>query len=196
MDEQGERSKKRLKSMVVGRKKAPNILISGTPGTGKTTLCQKIVEELSGSREVDYLSIGQYAKDNGFVLEYDEQYKCDIIDEDKVLDSLEPKMSDPDSNVTVLIEHLNPDLFPERWFDAVFVCRSSTENLFDRLKSRGYDGVKLQDNVQCEIFGTILEEAQESYRPEFVHELKSDNEDEMEDNVARVLKFVQEWKCV
>jgi Predicted nucleotide kinase (related to CMP and AMP kinases) len=40
---------------------------------------------------------------------------------------------------------------------------------------RGYKGKKLEDNVQCEIFQVLLEEARESYKQEIVYELPSNS---------------------
>ena len=59
---------------------------------------------------------------------------------------------------------------------------------------RGYTGKKLQDNVQCEIFQTILEEAKESYKEEIVHELPSNTPEDMEDNLDKVVEWVNQWK--
>lgn len=59
--------------------------------------------------------------------------------------------------------------------------------------SRGYSGKKLTENVECEIFQTILEEARESYRKEIVHELKSDTPDDMETNLEQIEQWVQQW---
>ena len=55
-------------------------------------------------------------------------------------------------------------MFPERWFDLVLVLRCNNTILYDRLQSRQYSGRKLEENVQAEIFQTILDEAKESYR--------------------------------
>ena len=59
---------------------------------------------------------------------------------------------------------------------------------------RGYDEKKLENNMQCEIFQTILEEARESYKPEIVHELPSNNPDDMENNLERILQWIELWK--
>ena len=40
-----------------------NILICGTPGTGKSTLAEKVVEETGWK----LVNVGQYAKDNGHI---------------------------------------------------------------------------------------------------------------------------------
>lgn len=35
-----------------------------------------------------------------------------------------------------VVDYHSCELFPERWFDAVFVLRTDTKHLFDRLKAR------------------------------------------------------------
>ena len=59
--------------------------------------------------------------------------------------------------------------------------------------SRGYSEKKLTENVECEIFQTILEEARESYRKEIIHELESNTPDEMETNVDQIEQWMQQW---
>jgi len=187
-------NKKRVKtSKSDDKKKAPNLLISGTPGTGKTTLCKKIAEKYKGQIEV--VNIGEFAKENGFLGDFDEDYQCPELDEDRVVDHLETRMSDPASVTTMVIDHHGTEFFPERWFDAVFVLRTDNTILYDRLNSRGYTGKKLEDNMQCEIFQTILDEARESYREEIVHELQSQTECDLESNAERIVGWINQWKA-
>ena len=91
------------------------------------------------------------------------------------------------------MEHHVTDIFPERWFDLVLVLRCSNTLLYDRLGQRGYQGKKLEENVQCEIFQTVLEEAKESYREEVVVELQSNTEQELEENLVRTKAWVDQW---
>ena len=93
----------------------------------------------------------------------------------------------------VVVDHHASDFFPERFFDIVFVLRADTTLLYDRLKTRGYNEAKLQENVQCEIFQTLLDEARDSYAPERVHELKSDSDQDREENVARIRAWIEQW---
>ena len=58
---------------------------------------------------------------------------------------------------------------------------------------RGYSGKKLTDNVECEIFQTILEEARESYKKDIVHELPSNTPDELETNLEQIEAWVRQW---
>lgn len=65
--------------------------------------------------------------------------------------------------------------------------------LFLLLFLRGYKGKKLTENVECEIFQTILEEARESYRNEIVHELQSDSPEQLETNLEQIEAWIQQW---
>jgi adenylate kinase len=61
-----------------------------------------------------------------------------------------------------------------------------------RLFYSGYTGRKLKENVECEIFQTILEEARDSYSAEIVHELPSNTPDDMESNLSRILDWLKQ----
>jgi adenylate kinase len=60
--------------------------------------------------------------------------------------------------------------------------------------SRGYHDEKLQENLDAEIFGVLLEEARESYDEEIVVELNSEKDDDVEANCARISQWVENWK--
>jgi len=164
---------------------APNILVTGTPGVGKSTLCSQL-SQLTG---LNWIDISKVAKENNCLEEYDEIYKCPVLDEDKLLDGLEEVMSAGGN----IVDYHSCEFFPERWFDIVFVLRTDNTTLYDRLTSRGYSGKKLEDNVECEIFQIILEEAQKSYREEIVHELQSTTDEQMQQNLTQICAWLQNW---
>lgn len=60
-------------------------------------------------------------------------------------------------------------------------------------KHRKYNEAKLTENIDAEIMQVILEEARESYEPEIVIELQSDNADEVESNVERIKTWYEAW---
>ena len=53
----------------------------GTPGTGKTTLGQEVAQRLG----MQYINVGDVAKDKELYEGWDEEYQCPILDEDKVM---------------------------------------------------------------------------------------------------------------
>lgn len=76
----------------------------------------------------------------------------------------------------------------------VLLDNSDNTTLHDRLKSRGYGEKKLRDNLECEIFQTILDEARDSYDTQIVHELRSDTDKDLKENISRIVRWVKQWK--
>lgn len=58
---------------------------------------------------------------------------------------------------------------------------------------RGYSAKKLQNNIQCEIFQTLLEEAMESYDSNIVHELRNETFADMERNISQISDWIDQW---
>ncbi|XP_060064066.1 adenylate kinase isoenzyme 6-like [Ylistrum balloti] len=172
---------------MAARAHGPNILITGTPGTGKSTLAAELCQRAA----LNYVNVGDVAKQGDLYEGWDHIYNCQMIDEDRVIDELEEKMGQGGN----IVDYHSCEFFPERWFDIVFVLRTDNSILYDRLESRGYTGKKLEDNVQCEIFQTILEEARDSYKEEIVHELFSNTPEELEDNLEKVLSWIEHWNA-
>jgi len=162
---------------------SPNILITGTPGTGKSTLA----EEVATKTGLHFISVGQLAKDEQLYDGFDAEYGCPVLDDDRVIDELEDRMSEGGC----VVEYHSCEFFPERWFDIVFVLRTDNTILYQRLENRGYTGKKLQENIECEIFQTILEEARDSYQADIVHELISNSPSDMEENLAKITEWIQ-----
>ncbi|PKY05357.1 DUF1671-domain-containing protein [Aspergillus campestris IBT 28561] len=166
---------------------SPNVIITGTPGVGKTVHCEQIAQD-TGLR---HLSINQVAKDRGCFESYDEELETWVVDEDKLLDAIEEEVLQGG----YLIDWHACDLFPKSWIDLVVVLRCpSTSILYDRLSTRGYKQEKLQENMDAEIFGVLVEEAREAYDEEIVVELNSEKDDDVDNNCARISSWVERWK--
>jgi len=166
---------------------SPNVVITGTPGVGKTVHCEQLAQE-TGLR---HLSINQIAKQRECHEGFDEELKSYIVDEDKLLDTIEADVM----NGGCLIDWHVCDLFPKSWIDLVVVLRCpSTSILYDRLSTRGYSDRKLQENLDAEIFEVLLDEARSSYDEEIVVDLTSENDEDIENNCARIMAWIDAWK--
>ena len=64
------------------QKAAPVILITGTPGTGKTTHAQLVAEQ--SPVPLRHISVGDLVKEKNLYEEYDDEWQSYIVDEDKV----------------------------------------------------------------------------------------------------------------
>ena len=58
----------------------PNIIITGTPGTGKTSHCELLAERTG----LKHISVNQVVKDRECHEGWDEEYQSWVVDEDKV----------------------------------------------------------------------------------------------------------------
>lgn len=147
----------------------PNILVTGTPGTGKSTLSQDLAAEL-GLRHID---VGEFAKERDLLADHNTELNFHYMHEDAVLDALEPIMKDGG----VILDHHSSDWFPERWIQVVVILRATTEALFDRLEARKYPKAKLDANIQAEIMQVSRDEAVESYPKAKYIELDSSSDE-------------------
>jgi adenylate kinase len=58
---------------------------------------------------------------------------------------------------------------------------------------RGYMGRKLQNNMECEIFQVLLEDAHEFYNVDIVQALPSNTIEDMSNNVEILSGLIRAW---
>ena len=129
-------------------KQGPVIIITGTPGTGKSTHAQLLVEE--SPVLLQHINVGQMVKDKGFHHGFDEQWQSYTVDEDKVRINYSPSLNPHYPGIIQLLDELEPlasaggiildwhtcEIFPERWADLVVVLRCNHTMLWERLEKR------------------------------------------------------------
>lgn len=141
-----------------------------------------------------HLNVGEIIKQHKCYEGRDEELDTNILDEDKLLDLMEPMVDEAgEEGVGCVVDFHMCEIFPERWFDLVLVLRTGTEVLFDRLTSRGYSERKRSENMDCEIMQIVLEAARESYDASIVHEVPSNTLEDMESSVERVRQWTDQW---
>lgn len=109
----------------------PNILITGTPGTGKSTLAAALARS-TGHKHLD---VSRLVKDHELHDGRIEEFDTLDLNEDKLIDYLEDEENIHTARNCIVDFH-TPEIFPERWFDLVVVLRTENNNLFPRLQSR------------------------------------------------------------
>jgi len=168
---------------------SPIIVITGTPGTGKTTHAQLLAEH--SPVPLQHINISELVKERGLHEGFDEEWQSYVVDEDKVVDELEPLV---EAGEGLILDWHTCDAFPERWIDLVVVLQCNHTQLWDRLEVRGYPLKKIQENNEAEIMNVILEEAREAYAEEIVIPLQSECTEDLESNVARIVQWIEAWR--
>ncbi|PRT52493.1 Adenylate kinase isoenzyme 6 FAP7 [Wickerhamiella sorbophila] len=168
-------------------KRQVNIIITGTPGTGKSSHAQLLIEQDSGLKLVD---VNELAKANNLYAGFDKERNSQIVDDEKLLDFLEDDLEKGNN----IIDWHCCDVFPERLIDLVIVLRSDNTILYDRLKARDYEGKKIEENIDAEIMEVILNDARESFDEEIIVPLESNKIEEVQSNVDRILDWIKQWR--
>lgn len=58
----------------------PNVLVTGTPGCGKTSLCAEVASQTG----YQHIIVGDWVKEKNLHSGWDDEYQCYILDDDKV----------------------------------------------------------------------------------------------------------------
>lgn len=132
------------------------ILVTGTPGVGKTTISRKISE----TYQIEHIDITAYIKASKIYEGYDRKLDSLVFDEDRVIDHLNKYVEGKES---FIIDTHSPVVAVDIKFDYIFhvVCDNSV--LGDRLEARGYSQYKIEKNLESEIFNVIGEEIEEYF---------------------------------
>ncbi|XP_010270317.1 PREDICTED: adenylate kinase isoenzyme 6 homolog [Nelumbo nucifera] len=171
--------------MAQNSRKKPNILVTGTPGTGKTTTSSLLAD----ATQLRRINVGELVKEKNLHQGWDDEFDCHVIDEDLVCDELEDLVEEGGN----IVDYHGCDFFPECWFDHVVVLQTDNSVSYDRLSNRGYMGSKLTNNIECENFQVLLEEAKASYPEEIVVAMQSNCVDDISNNVATLTDWVRSW---
>ncbi len=143
------------------------IIVTGTPGTGKTTLAKSLAQKLG----FDYLDLKEVILEHHLDEGFDKERDCVIVDVNK----LSPIVIDiikSNENGLVIDSHLSHFL-PKEYVDVAIVCKCELKELKRRLDERGYHEEKVRENLDAEIFDICLNEAKEAGYEVLVYDCKN-----------------------
>lgn len=137
------------------------ILITGTPGVGKSTLAKRIAETLG----ITHIDVTDYIKMNKLYESYDNELCTYIFDEKRIAKHLGRVVRKLDS---VIIDTHSPGVASKINLDFIFLLKCDTKTLYERLADREYSDKKIQENIECEclnVVGGELEDIFEDIEP-------------------------------
>ncbi len=130
------------------------IVVSGTPGTGKTSVSKLLAKRLDGI----HLELSRIVEDEGLWLGRDEERGGTlVVDAEKLADYLRARISGSE-DIFIVDTHYG-ELVPPELVDHVFVLRLEPCTLWKRLEARGWPSSKVRENVEAEILGVCSIEA-------------------------------------
>jgi len=130
------------------------ILVTGTPGVGKTTVSQKLASKLDAL----YIGITELVKKQKLITSVDEERKTLIADTEKVSKQLQEILAKTEGNI-IIEGHYAVDVVPKKDVNTVFILRRDPRELKSALEKRGYEEKKLWENLAAEILDVCLWDA-------------------------------------
>ena len=131
------------------------IIITGTPGTGKTEIAKKLAKKINYS----YIDVNDIIKENKLNNKYLKKYDTYEID-DKKLNKILIKIIKNSKNL-IIDSHLSHYL-DKKYVDLCIVVKCDIKILKKRLEKRKYSKIKIRENLDSEIFDVCLTEAKEN----------------------------------
>ncbi|NPA70129.1 MAG: AAA family ATPase [Crenarchaeota archaeon] len=140
------------------------VIVTGTPGTGKTTIGRRLADLLN----YDYVNLNEELVRRGvckYIPELDTHEVVDIDQAEKIADEV------LDRSLNIIVDTIALSIIDPDRVDLVIVLRLHPLELFKRLKSRSWRGVKLCSNVMAEVLDYFLIEAVDCFGEHKVAEI-------------------------
>ena len=131
------------------------IIVTGSVGSGKTTLAKKLSKFLN----FKYIDVNTIIKKNELSEGYDKKNMCDVVDVKRLNKYLIKLIKS--INIGIIIDSHLSHYLPKKYVDLCIVTKCNLKELKKRLKKRKYSEGKIKDNLEAEIFNVCLEESKE-----------------------------------
>ncbi|NIM45183.1 MAG: AAA family ATPase [Nitrososphaeria archaeon] len=161
------------------------IVVTGTPGTGKSSFALRLSELLS----YECIDLNDFLIVEGCISDYDAKRESHVVD---LVKGERLVKSSFESGDYILESHIAHLIVPKDMVSTCFVLRSSPYVLMKRLEARGFSRGKVMENCAAEILDTILGEVIKRYGKDLISEL--DTSGDLEDLVEEAIKVLRNEK--
>lgn len=144
------------------------IVISGVPGVGKTIVAKKLAKILNAI----HIDLSEYVIRNKLYTEYDNETNSYVIDEDKVRQAIESLAKKYER---VIISSHYGELTPRNLVEKIIVLRLDPEELEKRLEQRGWNRIKIIENIVAEILSVCTANALREHGIDKIIEIDTTN---------------------
>jgi adenylate kinase len=130
------------------------IIITGTPGTGKTSLALEIAKN-----GYEYVDANKVIEQNNLVESFDKKRDTNVVDEKKLSDAFVKLIKT--KKALVIDSHMS-HCIPAKYVNVCIVTKCNLKVLKKRLENKGYSKEKVRENLDAEILDVCLTEAEEA----------------------------------
>ena len=145
-----------------------SLILTGTPGTGKTAIADLLVKK-------GYLvvNIGELVEEKKLFDFFDEERKSYVINDEK-LNAVLTKLIEENTSSYPLVIDGHVARLPPLVVSKCIVFRCSIRNLRQRLMLRSYSDSKIDENIEAEIMEIILTDMMQLYGKDLVRVVSTD----------------------
>jgi adenylate kinase len=130
------------------------ILITGTPGVGKTTVSRSLASKL----DAVYISLAELVERERLISGVDKARETLIADTDRVSKRMQGLIKSSECDV-IVDGHYAVDVVATKDVHIVFVLRRDPSELKSVMENRGFKETKLWENIAAEILDVCLWDA-------------------------------------
>ena len=153
------------------------IVISGTPGVGKTKVSLKLASLLNAK----YVNLSDFAIERKLYQYFDVEKSSYVIDEESLRREISNVIRSYEGYV--IIDSHYGEIVSDDLIEKIFVLRLNPRELLKRLESKGWSKEKVKENVEAEILGICTQNALNEHPKEKVCEI--DVTDKSVDDVVK-----------
>ena len=167
--------------VILNNKLKIRIYITGTPGTGKTSVAECIAKKL----KIDFIELNNLILQEGLYFGYDIDRESLIIDDELLEEFLNKKLLSLDGVCVA-----GGAVIPNLPFDQIVILHSLIPTLRSRLEKRGYSEEKIESNVEAEIMNILYYELIEFYNTDTILEVLNDNQ-QIEKTCEQIISIIR-----